>query len=118
MGALVTMVALGDNQIVRLENPDHAATVHDAVCRGDSTWAEDLQRTDVKAGHFSKAEQDSIRAAVNEYAAAHNLSTDDFSWLTNARKSGHAGAVTAIAAQVSSATTAATASQPSAQSCW
>ncbi len=44
-------------------------------------WRTDEKRTDVKAGRFSAAEKETIRAAAVEYARAKGLPTDDFGWL-------------------------------------
>lgn len=50
---------------------------------GRLSWKEDKDRTDVKAGVFSKAEDEALLAAVRDYADRHNLSKDDLSWVSN-----------------------------------
>ena len=48
----------------------------------DIAWRASLKRTDVKSGPFSKAENNTIREQVAEFARKRGLSTDDYSWLT------------------------------------
>ncbi|KAI8107690.1 hypothetical protein M9435_002718 [Picochlorum sp. BPE23] len=49
--------------------------------RSDQTWKEDLKRTRVKSGLYSKSEEDTLRAAVRQFAIDRNLPLDDFSWV-------------------------------------
>lgn len=49
--------------------------------RPDQTWKEDLKRTRVKSGLYSKAEEDTLREAVRQFAIDRNLPLDDFSWV-------------------------------------
>jgi hypothetical protein len=48
---------------------------------GGPGWRDSLKRADVKSGPYSSAETAALRAAVDAFAAAKGLSTDDFSWL-------------------------------------
>jgi hypothetical protein len=49
-------------------------------------------RPDAKHGLFSAAEKEALRAAVVEYASAHNLETSSFEWLFKLGKGGNKGA--------------------------
>lgn len=51
------------------------------------SWRDDWKRTtSVKAGAFSKAEDDALLAAVREYAEEHHLPQDDLSWAMHMSK--------------------------------
>ena len=55
-------------------------------------WRADEERTDVKVGPFSKAENDALLAATNTFAVAHGLSVDgDYEWLRNLKTVGVTG---------------------------
>lgn len=47
----------------------------------DQTWKEDLRRTRVKSGLYSKAEENTLREAVRQFAIDRDLPLDDFSWV-------------------------------------
>ncbi|WPT12015.1 RNA polymerase I termination factor [Picochlorum sp. SENEW3] len=49
--------------------------------RPDQTWKEDLKRTRVKSGLYSKSEENTLREAVRQFAIDRNLPLDDFSWV-------------------------------------
>eukprot|EP00887_Chlorella_sp_A99_P005250 scaffold1.g5250.t1 len=72
---------------------------------GERTWRESSKRKDVKSGPFSKAEKQTLREAVAEYAAAHGHSTKDFSWLLGNSRSGNKGAWVKIAQALPDRTT-------------
>lgn len=49
-------------------------------CPGQS-WKEDQKRTRVKSGLYSRAEEETLKEAVRQFAIERNLSVDDYSWV-------------------------------------
>ena len=63
-----------------------AATCTSTVVRigeRSGTWREDSKRKIIKAGLFSKAEDDLLLESVRVYAKEHQLSQDDLSWASS-----------------------------------
>jgi aminoglycoside phosphotransferase (APT) family kinase protein len=80
-------------------NPNKATKHLLVFCSADGglSWKEDLARTDVKRGAFTTQEKDAAKKAATDYAVAHNLRTDDWSWLLALRAEGQAGMITRVA---------------------
>lgn len=48
------------------------------------SWRESTMRTDVKTGLYSKAEEETLKEAVRNFAISRGLSTEDYSWVIQA----------------------------------